>query len=321
MRAPDDSTPRSAPDGQRRFYEGQLDDDTYEGRPSAGRHRGAPANTTRDAVHVGTSGPAVVDAAKRRLRTTTIDVHGHAMTVEHDATVASEDIQVVEFALNRYPKAWFLGAVATGQRTGEGLPTIRMVQQVDMPDAAAAEGLYLPNKNAMYLNMTKLKDPSQTPYLRDNEGQPLQGRAWLERTAIHEFAHFLDDAGTEDTSQFTQMSTFIGPRGAQLGPAAPKRDFGQGQFRRDVIERNKTAGSEAYVSEYDRRSNQGKGAITVEEEETFAELITEVVLGGPARRRELLRRPTLSRLAQAAFAYADHGADERYLSGDRRRPR
>ncbi len=260
---------------------------------------------------------AATALARAEHRHTTIFVHGIEMQVEYDPAWASKsDVAAVERGLNRYPPRWIRGAVAEGKKRGEDAPRIRMVSDDGMGVNNPPEGRYTPEDNVIYLNMEKFNDPQQRSFLKDAEGTHFSGQAWLERTAIHEFAHYLDDAGTKDTRQgFDEMATFVGPW-KQRGPGLPPyRDMAPGKFRRGVIDRNATQQTPgAYVTEYDRRTNQGRSAMSTSEHETFAEIVTVSVLGGPDKREELLANPELKGLAEAVYQYLDRGADPDQLS-------
>ena len=280
-----------------------------------------------DATHDATDAspaPASVDPSLMTegsaLRSTTIRVHGTDLSVEYDPAWASKsDVKTVEEALNRYPPGWIRNSIAAGEKNGEAKPTIRMVGRNGMgvpQPSKAPEGRYDPNDNVVYLNMSTFNDPQKRAYLKDARDQPFTGSTWLARTAVHEFAHYVDDAGTKDGRKSRQMASFIGPV-KQLAPGLPKhRDPGHGRFRRGVIERNKvvTHGPD-YISEYDRRANQGRGVFMSREQETFAEIVTEAVMGGAERRQRMLDNPYQRPMAEAVFAYLDTDLDSDRLSG------
>ena len=55
--------------------------------------------------------------------------------------------------------------------------------------------------------------------------------------------------------------------------------------------------------------------MSAREHETFAEIVTESVMGGEAKRRALLAHPQLGRLARSVFDYLDGGFNPDLLSG------
>ena len=200
LRGPRDAKGNQPPSVEADSFERTEDGAVDEGRWSAHRSTAQPASQVR---------ADGVKPSEAVLRRTQIRVHGVELDVEYDARWASKsDVATVEQALNRYPPAWVKKAREVGVERREAWPTVRMLGGDGVKDEP--EGRYDPESNTITLNMTKLA--GQRGYLRDARGRPLQGRAWLERTAVHEFAHFLDDVGTEDTQgPLNEMASFVGP--------------------------------------------------------------------------------------------------------------
>ena len=275
------------------------------------------------------SGPTPVSAVAGApaLERTTIQVHGHELQVEYDPKVASaQDVEDVQTALNRYPEKWVDGGFDAAGRNGEPKPTLKLVSAEGMPQGKSApEGLFVPKDDTIYLNMTRLHDPEKgAPRdLRTDpesyDGPLVQGSKWLQRTAIHEFAHYLDDAGFKDPNS----GLIRPPMASAAGPwerTTPVSEYRRahhhsGHFKQRVRERNEvfddpTRSPSQYVSPYEQQANFH----STKEHETFAEIVTELVVGGNAARRRFARDPVLHALSDPVIRYLDSGLDPNQLS-------
>jgi hypothetical protein len=261
------------------------------------------------------------------LERTTIQVHGHELQVEYDPRVASaEDVEDVQTALNRYPEKWVDGGFDAASRNGEPKPTLKLVSAEGMPQGKSApEGLFVPKDDTIYLNMTRLHDLEKgAPRdLRTDpesyDGPLVQGSKWLQRTAIHEFAHYLDDAGFKDPNS----GLIKPPMASAAGPwerTTPVSEYRRahhhsGHFKQRVRERNEvfddpTRSPSQYVSPYEQQANFH----STKEHETFAEIVTELVVGGDAARRRFASDPVLHALSDPVIRYLDSGLDPNQLS-------
>ena len=267
-------------------------------------------------------------AAAPALVRTTIDVHGHRMLVEYDpALTGRHDVDRIQAALNRYPAAWIHGAHRRAQVTGERLPRFRLVGSDGFPTdlrprANHLLGYYDRAGNAVYLNIEAHDGYEGSPdhALRGDElGRESRDRL-LGTTAIHELAHYLDDAAWRDGPP---APGYVSLTKATELPKAPLRGHDgafleghrDGAFRAGVIARNASSDPRDYVTAYDRATNFGKASPKIAE--TFADLVTDLVLGGAPRRAELLAHPRLGPPTRQAVDFLEGGLDLDALIYDR----
>lgn len=238
----------------------------------------------------------------------------------------AEDIGRVETALNRYPPEWVHAAVGRGPWSGEPLPTIRMVGTGSMPPEAqkvsGARGYYEASNNTLFIDVEQLNRYDQVygPSGTQNPNRPGYGsrNELLARTAIHEFAHFLDDAGAVDRHPKGQrpirMATEEGPVRRYKVGAFTREQHRPGLFEQRVRRRNiQTSDPQDYASDYDHSRNVGRDGMA-QPKETFAEITTRLVLEGDVARQRLLADPTSGPLTRQVLDYLERNLDPRALS-------
>ncbi len=213
-----------------------------------------------------------------------------------------DDIKKVEAALRKYPKAWIDSAMKRAQKNGETAPKIVIAGQDQLPPKTA-EAKYSPGKNTIYLNLDYFNKMSSFKFLK---GMPKSRDAWMKRSVVHEFAHFLDDVGVKDRG-LTKTATDVGPK-----------RFEPGVFEKRVRARNRSHDPKHYVSSYDQKRNQGKDTGRfAHDEETFAEVVTQWVNGDQTQRDRLLKNPTLGPMTRQVVDYLESGMDPEALVRDR----
>lgn len=217
---------------------------------------------------------------------TSIEVHGHSLAVEYDAELArSGDIAELAKALSRFPRTWMNGTFAAARRSGDEPLLLRLVAERDMPPETQGQGLagaYLPESNVLAVNMSvvewSLSDPEGKGGLEgDMCGEILRGPVLLHWVAVREFAHFIHDVGRRDSELHGFESGRVSE--AQM-PVTPLRsDCGYFGLRRS------------------------------RPQETFSEIVTQLVMRGEEAKRAMCEHPRLRPRALPIMGYLDSGLD------------
>ena len=278
---------------------------------------------------VGVDGPRLMGVDGALLREI-MDVHGYKMLAEYDPRITEPgDVDRIEAALNRYPEAWIHGAARRACQTGEQFPRFRLVEAQMFPasvreDAAHLYGYFERDTNTVYLNMelhNRYASSSDFQAWSHEEGRGDRNEL-LGTHAIHEFAHYLDDASWRDSSGPTGPARF---EKASDIPTAPLRAHdgsilegpSNGAFRARILERNRSSDSGDYIDTYDWATNHGHGNANAKVGEAFASLVTALVVGGEARSRMLLGHTKLGGPTRQVLDFLNNDLDSSALVYDR----